>query len=552
MKYLIMAIVGLPLSAYSNGLPELAKPVDIPIMLSGNFGELRSNHFHSGIDIKTQGRTGLPIYSAYDGYVSRIVVSPWGFGRAIYVTHPAIGLTTVYGHLQLFSPKIDEPVRKKQYEQETFSIDLEFEPGEIPVAKGEKIALSGNSGSSGGPHLHMDVRDTKTGETMDPLPYYKKYIQDNVAPEVRSIALYPEPGEGSVDNSSVPEVKLPAQFNTPFTAWGKVIPAIKAYDRMSNTSNIYGVKHLTLTVDGDTVYSRTIDRYDFADTRAINTLVDYSGVINSNSWMMWTKIPAANPLHDMLQAQDNGVIDINQERDYNCEWILTDEHGNTAKRKFVIQGKRMPIAEQNLQGDILYYDGRNSITKDDVTVTFPPHTFYDNIDLSVSQTPSSAYLSPIFNIGSATAPISGEYIIETRIAPVKNPEKLVFVRINGNRKTRVDARYKDGTITATPSALGKFAVTIDTVAPVITPEKPVKWGVQGRVSMIIRDNLSGIASYKGLIDGKFALFELDGKTGRLSFTMDPSRFSRGKQHTVEVTVTDNCNNSSVYKGSFKW
>lgn len=547
-----MAIVGLPLSAYSNGVPELAKPVDIPILLSGNFGELRSNHFHSGIDIKTQGRTGLPIYSVYDGYVSRIVVSPWGFGRAIYVTHPEIGLTTVYGHLQSFSSKIDAPVRKKQYEQETFSIDLEFEPGEIPVVKGEKIALSGNSGSSGGPHLHMDVRDTKTGETTDPLPYYKKYIQDNLAPDVRSIALYPEPGEGSVNNSSAPEIKLPAQFNTPFTAWGKVIPAIKAYDRMSNTSNIYGVKHLTLTIDGDTVYSRTIDRYDFADTRAINTLVDYSSVVKNNSWMMWTKIPAANPLHHMLKAQSKGVIDIDQERDYNCEWILSDEHGNTAKQKFIIQGKRMPIAEQTLQGDILYHDGRNNISKDGVTVTFPPHTFYDNIDLSVSQTPSSAYLSPVFTIGSATTPISGEYTVETRIAPVKNPEKLVFVRINGNRKTRVDSRYDDGTITATPSALGKFAVTIDTVPPVITPEKPAKWGVQGRVSMIIRDNLSGIASYKGIIDGKFALFELDGKTGRLSFTMDPSRFSRGKQHTVEVTVTDNCHNSSVYKGSFKW
>lgn len=547
-----MAIVGLPLSAYSNELPVLAKPVDIPILLSGNFGELRSNHFHSGIDIKTQGRTGLPIYSAYDGYVSRVVVSPWGFGRAIYVTHPDIGLTTVYGHLQSFSPKIDAPVRQQQYDKETFSIDIEFEPGEIPVTKGEKIALSGNAGSSGGPHLHMDVRDTKTGETMDPLPYYKKYIQDNVAPEVRSIALYPEPGAGAVNGSSTAEVHLPAQFGSPFTAWGKVVPAIKAYDKMSNTANIYGVKYLTLIVDGDSVYRRVINRYDFDDTRAINTLVDYSSVVKNGSWMMWSKVPEANPLSSMLQARDNGVIDIDQERDYKCEWILTDEYGNTTKRPFVIRGQCMPIAERKLQGDILYHDGRNTISKDGLTVTFPPNTFYDNIDLSVSQTPSSSYLSPIYDIGSATTPISGEYTIEAKIDAVKNPEKLVFVRINGNRKTRVDSRYANGMITATPSALGRFAVTTDTVSPVITPEKPAKWGLQGKISMIIRDNLSGVASYKGLIDGKFALFELDGKTGRLSFTMDPSRFSRGKQHTLEVTVTDNCNNSSVYKNSFKW
>ncbi len=147
------------------------------MLLSGNFGELRNNHFHSGIDIKTQGRTGLPIYAAADGYVSRIVVSPCGFGRVVYITHPSLGITTVYGHLQSFSKKIDDPVRKKQYEQETFSIDIEFQPEEIPVKSGEQIVLSGNAGSSGGPHLHMDVRDTATGETMDPLPYYKEYIK---------------------------------------------------------------------------------------------------------------------------------------------------------------------------------------------------------------------------------------------------------------------------------------------------------------------------------------------------------------------------------------
>lgn len=142
-KYLIMATLVLPLSAYGVDKPKLAKPVDIPILLSGNFGELRNNHFHSGIDIKTQGRTGLPIYCAENGYVSRIVVSPWGFGRAVYVVHPELGLTTVYGHLQSFSPKIDKLVRGRQYDMESFSVDLEFAPEEIPVKKGEKIALSG-------------------------------------------------------------------------------------------------------------------------------------------------------------------------------------------------------------------------------------------------------------------------------------------------------------------------------------------------------------------------------------------------------------------------
>lgn len=155
---LTAAAITLPASAQSTEV-QLAKPLNIPLYLSGNFGELRSNHFHSGLDFKTQGRTGIPVHSADDGYVSRIVVSPWGFGRAIYITHPSTGLTTVYGHLSSFSPKIDNPVRKRQYEKESFAVDLEFAPDEIPVKRGEQIALSGNSGSSGGPHLHMDVRE---------------------------------------------------------------------------------------------------------------------------------------------------------------------------------------------------------------------------------------------------------------------------------------------------------------------------------------------------------------------------------------------------------
>ena len=141
---------------------RLASPLDIPFYLAGNFAELRRNHFHSGIDFKTQGRTGFSVRSAAEGYVSRISVSPWGFGRAVYVTHPALGLTTVYGHLQAFSPAIDKRVRDEQYSRETFSIDLNFAPDEIPVNRGEIIGISGNAGSSGGPHLHMDVRDTAT------------------------------------------------------------------------------------------------------------------------------------------------------------------------------------------------------------------------------------------------------------------------------------------------------------------------------------------------------------------------------------------------------
>lgn len=339
-------------------LPDLARPLDIPLFLSGNFGELRSNHFHSGLDFKTQGRTGFAVHCAYDGYVSRVLVSPWGFGRAIYVVHPQIGLTTVYGHLDSFSTKINKPVQKEQYRQESFRVDLTFAPGEIPVKKGEVIALSGNAGSSGGPHLHMDVRDTKTEHALDPMPYFKKYIADKVAPRMRALALYPVQGMGMVNDATAPAYSKTG--DKVFSAWGKVIPGIKAYDHMSGTQNIYGIKYLTLFVDGKEVYKRVIDKFDFADTRAVNTLVDYNEVIARRSWVMLTAVPHSRPLGKMISADNSGILDINQERDYACRWIMEDEHGNQSSVNFTIRGIKCPIKATNPQGDRLNYKNNNT------------------------------------------------------------------------------------------------------------------------------------------------------------------------------------------------
>jgi hypothetical protein len=234
-------------------------------------------------------------------------------------------------------------VRDEQYSRETFSIDLNFAPDEIPVNRGEIIGISGNAGSSGGPHLHMDVRDTATENPLDPLEYYRDRISDNIAPQVRQLALFPAEG-GVVENStSAPKLLSPETFSTPIHAWGRVYPGIKAYDRMTGTSNIYGIKYLTLTVDGDTIYNRVIDRFSFDTTKAINTLVHYPETVTSGSWIMTTRIPASNPLPDIVKAHNNGIIDINEERPYNLEWIMRDEHGNVERQSMTIIGKRTII-----------------------------------------------------------------------------------------------------------------------------------------------------------------------------------------------------------------
>lgn len=552
-KILFLAIGAAMAASAAETLPDLARPLDIPLYLSGNFGELRPNHFHSGLDFKTQGRTGLPIHCADDGYVSRVVVSPWGFGRAVYVTHPATGLTTVYGHLDSFARKIDEPVRKEQYSRESFRVDLNFQPGEIPVKKGEVIARSGNSGSSGGPHLHMDVRDTKTEHALDPMPYFKKYIADNVAPQMRSLALYAVEGEGEVGTGA--RAVYNATPGAVFKAWGKVIPGIKAYDRMTGTSNIYGVKYLTLTVDGKEVYRRVIDEVDFDSTRGVNTLIDYPDMSRRGSWVMTTDVPASRPLGEMETVGENmGVLNIDHERDYKCKWVMRDEHGNTASVPFTIRGAKAPVARITPKGDRLSYQDKNTYRGEGFAVELPAGTLYNDTYFTATAAPSSTYLSPVVSVGNPDIPLAGNYTLAIDVKRDTLPDKRQYciVRLGGKKPASVGGKYADGKVTTKVNRFGRYAVAADTKAPVITPENKAAWGKTGRISYRIADNLSGIDQYRCEIDGRWVMLEYDGKTGRFTYRLDPAHVTRGKAHKAVVTVTDVCGNTATSTTTFNW
>lgn len=545
---LISALCGLTVSAQGE---KMRLPLDIEPVLAGNFGELRPNHFHSGVDFKTQGRTGLPVRSTADGYVSRVLVSPWGFGRAVYVVHPASGLTTVYGHLESFSEKIDRVVRNEQYSRQTFAIDLEFEPDEIPVKCGEIIAKSGNAGSSGGPHLHFDVRDTRTGDALDPLDYLTGRFKDTTPPQMRRLALYPVENEGTVTGRNVIDAKEKARV---FTAWGKIWPAINAFDRMDGTSNIYGIKFLTLNVDGKKVYSRTIDRFSFDETRAVNTLAYYPLVDASGKWMMQTYVPPTNPLGGMIVAENSGIIVIDKEKDYRFEFVLTDHFGNTAKVPFTVKGKKTAITSGKPDAFLLDCFGDHSYNVDGVKVSIPSGTLYDDIKFKVDREKSARYSSDIYAIGNSGTPLRGSIHIEIPVLRdrEKNKERYTLCRLTSKgTPVAVEGKYGNGKMSADVSRFGKYTVAVDSVAPKIVPLTPARWG-SGLVRVRVSDNLSGIESYRGEIDGKFALFELDGKTATASFRMDPARFSKGKNHTFRFTAEDAAGNKSEYKTTFRW
>jgi hypothetical protein len=298
-------------------------PLKIPPALSANFGELRNNHFHSGLDFKTQQTVNKPVFAAEDGYISRIGVSPGGFGLSLYIDHPS-GFTTVYGHLNRFSPEIAEYVIEQQYLKESYQVTLFPDKGRFAVKKGEQIALSSNSGGSGGPHLHFEIRETKTQDPLDPLLFIGKILEDTRKPEIRGLAFYPLKEKGVVNS-----ISDPAYININHTktgealplakhieAWGQIGIGVKAYDRMNGQNNIYGVKHIRLFVDSVLIYSSKIDRFSFEKTRMINSFIDFEEWREKNSFFMKSYIEPGNNLPVYNKVINQGYIEIDKDRNY--------------------------------------------------------------------------------------------------------------------------------------------------------------------------------------------------------------------------------------------
>lgn len=531
---------------------EMIAPLKIPLLMSANFGELRPNHFHSGIDLKTQGRTGLPVYAMDGGYVSRVVVSPWGFGRAVYINHPS-GLTTVYGHLKSFAPFIDEVVRRLQYEQEDFSIDCEFADGEIPVGQGDMIGYSGNAGSSGGPHLHLDIRDTETQDPMDPQEWLSQYITDDVVPEVRRLVVYTHAGEMEnearrLERKAVRSSAGVYTIDDAVPVWGDVSLGIEAYDRMTGTANKYGVHQVDLYVDDSLFFSTSIDRYSFDETRYINSFTE-------DGKIMRTYVAPGNRLKSIYkQVENHGILHIGEERPYRCRYVLTDYNGNQSVLNFSLMGALQQPVEPQKSGIYFSYAVDNLYKKDDFSLFVPAGALYENIDFTRRKLDSQRYCSDTHIIGPDDILLHRPADVSIRLRRDEAADKSQYylVRMKGKRVYPVNGHYENGWYKAKIRNFGSYAVAIDSVSPSIQPITPERWGSRGKVSLKIADAESGIRSYRGEIDGKFVLFELDGKTGRIHYTLESVRVKKGGSHDLKVRVTDMCGNEQVYTGSFVW
>ena len=360
-------------------------PVNYPISLAGNFGEPRPNHFHGGVDVKTDGVEGKAIFSIGDGYVSHVSVGYDGFGNAVYVHHPE-GYTSVYCHLKTFTPAIKAMVRKWQYANKQSTGDIWFKPTDLPVAKGQLIAISGNSGASEAPHLHLELHETRSGDMLDPLDFIGHHVKDALPPMAHGFMAYPVNGEGVFNNNPGKSSHSFSSHNLPnkFTAWGKVGFGIWANDYMEITYNRYGVKKTELLVDGKSVFKSNVNRIPYEKTVQVNAWGDHEHFLRYNVWYMHSFLYPGMELQMLSADKNKGIVNFNQERDYHLEYVLTDFKGNTSRYTFTVTGQKRAFAPQRQASTLrsVYWNRPYAMQTDGVQLLIRPNSVANAITLT--------------------------------------------------------------------------------------------------------------------------------------------------------------------------
>lgn len=548
-----------------NDYPQgyFRSPLDIPLLLAGNFGELRSNHFHAGIDIKTEGVIGKKVFATADGYISRIKVQHSGYGKVIYIDHPN-GYTTTYAHLNAFSDKVDKFLKKEQYKERSYTLDWYPDSGVIAIKKGELIALSGNSGGSGGPHLHFEIRETKSEHALNVL-LFGMPIKDNIKPIIRGVRIYPLDEESTVNN--IPKAQYFKSFvngvsnslqSIP-TVSGKIGFGIETLDKINGANNRCGVYNIKLQIDGKLVYEQKMDRIPFDESLYLNAHTDYHYKKTHKKWIHKSFIEPNNHLSIYDASEQNGVIIFNQPGIHNIEYVVSDVTGNTTKMKFKVNSKpsvsfvKRPLHKYFAQK--MHYHHENEFNTRNFLIQIPDSALYNDIDFKYHETvhPKRRW-SKIHHTHSDHTPLHKKAEIYIKCDfPFSIPtSKLVAIRITSEGKVKVHVgEFAVGYYSFKTKYFGNFYIYHDTIPPAIKPlniysEKNIS--NQSKFDFKITDNLAGIKSYNCFIDGKWVLMEYDYKKNRLTHYKH-NVISKGK-HDLKLIVEDYVGNRKVYNCSF--
>jgi len=538
-------------------------PIDVPISLVGNFGEPRAGHFHTGLDMRTNQEEGHKVLAAADGYISRINVSGSGYGNALYVTHPN-GYTTVYGHLQRFSTRIQERLRKEQYAKESFAVDFNLSPGEIRVKQGEVIALSGSTGSAAGPHLHFEIRDS-TEHPINPL-LFGFQLADDAKPVMGMVKFYPmDDLKYKSDGCRIAVTLHDGNYEVPNGVIklnaSKVGISLNAYDQITTTGSRVGIYDMKMYDSKTPVYEYRMNRFSFTDKRYVLSHIDYP-VFTEAGHKPYHKcfVDPGNkcPVYDDLV--DRGVIDLSDGKPHHIKIEVSDFAGNTSILTFQLQqDKASTLFKENelKYTKIFEYDRPNEFSNSDIKLNIPTGCLFDNVyfNYSSSAPATPGIYSKVYQLDkNATQVFEGFTLsIKTEKLPASYATKAVLVHqdLPGGNDS-YGGKYENGFITAKVREFGTYFVKIDTTPPRITALN-IKPGRNmraiGKIRFKIADNLSGIADFDTYLDDKWVVTDFDAKSSTLTHTL-ASNLAAGN-HTFKVLVTDERKNKAEYSVKFK-
>lgn len=555
--YVLLLLIGNLVSAQGKYPTDVFRaPMDIPIILSGTFGELRSNHFHSGIDIKTEQRQGVPVLAIADGTVSRIKISHWGYGKALYIAHPN-GYTSVYAHLQKFSPEIEAYVKKIQYQKRSYEVEIFPDISEVKVQQGTLIAYSGNTGGSAGPHLHFEIRKSANEIPTNPL-LYGMDIRDATDPTLLAAYAYPLSEDAQVNQSQGKmKLKYSRQADGSYladkvTAAGLIGFGVNAFDRQDLAANQNGAFALKQIVNGKVYTEFDFESFSFPESRYINTLIDYAHYGTYQERIQKLFKDSGNLLGIYRNLYNDGKLEVNEGLTYNVEIQIIDLAGNTTRLIIPVEGKRqeikIPRQEEKTDNYIIAKKPSN-YDLGAAKVYFPANTFYENFYIDLKKGGDT------ITIHNDKVSAHKNFTITFDVSKYTGAErKQMFIgRLDKNLAPAYTSTYKRGdTFTARTRNLGAYTLVRDTVPPKIRPKnfKDQQWlNNYSYLSLHIEDDLSGINTYNATINGEWILMEYEPKDKTITFNFDDIILDKN-QCELKVVVTDNVGNSTTFTSTF--
>ncbi len=550
----------------SSGEVSFVSPLSGIPSLSASFAELRSDHFHSGLDYRTGGVQGREVLAVDEGYVYRVGVSPGGFGKALYVRHPS-GYTSVYAHLRSFRPDIEEYVKENQYRSKSFTVSLFPGKNQFTVSRSEVIAWSGNSGSSTGPHLHFEIRDSATEEPVNPLTLGFE-VKDTRKPVIEKVVIYPISRSSAVNNSHQKLTLRTAPGDGSYRLAADAVPVIygetgigiKCWDTFDNSNNRCGAYTIDLYADGMRVFGWRADRFSYGETRYINAHIDYEAKATTGENIQRLYIQPGDRLSMYDGHLWRGVLRFNDNSEHEIKVVVSDAHNNISTVAFRVKAQTEPPLPPFMPDytRMIPWGRADSFTAEGLRVNFPAGALYDTLWLRYStRRGTSRHLAPIHSVHDERVALHARPTLSVRPDTIITgmEGKLSLARIN-RKGTLIYAggTYKDGYVTGQIGSLGDYTVAIDTIPPTASFSFAGGADLSGRslLTATIRDDFSGIKSYDIYIDGQWALAEYDSKNNLLIYRPDKNYISDNRLHEIELRVSDNADNLTIVRSTFRW